>query len=60
MADKVKWLNEYCHKCGCQMNSWDDRLSKTFKVIPTCEKCFCEMYDMDQNEFRAKMEDFGI
>ena len=39
MADKVKWLNENCHKCGGQMNSWDKRLTKTFKVRNTCEKC---------------------
>jgi hypothetical protein len=23
--EKVKWLDEYCHRCGEQMNSWDMR-----------------------------------
>lgn len=55
---KVRWLDEYCHKCGEQMNSWDMRLTKTFKVKNTCEKCFCDIYDMDQERFRSSMEDF--
>ncbi len=24
---KLKWLDEYCNKCGNQINSWDARLS---------------------------------
>ena len=55
---KAKWLNEYCHKCNAQMNSWDKRLTKTFKVLNTCEKCFCEIYDMDKEHFRDQMENF--
>lgn len=55
---KVKWLNEYCHKCNSRMNSWDMRLTKTFKTYNTCEKCFCEIYDMDRDSFRSNMEDF--
>lgn len=58
MARKVRWLDEYCHKCNCQMNSWDMRLTKTFKVHNTCERCFCEIYDMDTESFRNQMEDF--
>lgn len=58
MTNKVKWLDENCHKCGAQMNSWDARLTKTFKVRNTCEKCFCDIYDMDQDQFRSTMEDF--
>lgn len=58
MAKKVKWLDEKCHKCGSQMNSWDMRLTKTFKVFNTCESCFCEIYDMDKESFRDKMENF--
>lgn len=58
MAEKVKWLDEYCHKCGGQMNSWDKRLTKTFKVRNTCEKCFCKIYDMDKEAFRGTMENF--
>ena len=56
MAEQVKWLDEYCEDCGRQMNSWDKRLSKTFKVRNTCEECFCRIYDTDKNYFRSKME----
>lgn len=50
-----------CHKCGGKMNSWDVKLSKAFKTYDTCEKCFCEIYDMDKDDFRARMSRyFGI
>lgn len=55
---RIKCSNEYCLTCNGQMNSWDMRLTKTFKVKNTCEKCFCEIYDMDREVFREKMEDF--
>ena len=55
---KVRLLDEYCHKCGSQMNSWDKRLTNTFKVVDTCERCFCDIYDMDKDAFRKQMEDF--
>lgn len=58
MEKKVKWLNENCSGCGGQMNSWDKRLTKTFKVKNTCENCFCQIYDLDREVFRRKMEDF--
>lgn len=47
-----------CHKCGKQMNTWDVRLTKTFKVFDTCEDCFCDIYDMDKDAFRERMEDY--
>jgi hypothetical protein len=56
--EKVKWLDEYCHRCGEQMNSWDMRLTKTFKVRNTCESCFCRIYDMERDDFRTSMENF--
>ena len=56
--EKVRWVDEYCHKWGGQMNSWDMRLTKTFKSKNTCEKCFCKIYDMDKDSFRDTMEDF--
>ena len=40
------------------MNSWDKRLTNTFKVVNTCERCFCDIYDMDKDAFRKQMEDF--
>lgn len=55
--NRIKTL-EICHKCGRQMDSWDKRLTKTFKVYNTCERCFCRIYDMDQEAFRAQMENF--
>ena len=58
MENKIKLLNEYCNKCGSQMNSWDKRLTNTFKIENTCENCFCKIYDMDKDSFRNAMEDF--
>lgn len=40
------------------MNSWDKRLTNTFKIENTCENCFCKIYDMDKDSFRNAMEDF--
>jgi len=50
--------NECCRSCGRQMNTWDMRLTKTFKVYNTCEDCFCQIYDMSKDAFRARMEDY--
>ncbi len=47
-----------CKKCGTKMNTWDIRLTKTFKTFNTCEKCFCKIYDMDVDTFRKHMEDY--
>lgn len=58
---RVRWLDENCHYCGEQMNTWDMKLTKAFKTHNCCEKCFCKIYDMDQDAFRGRMEDyFGI
>lgn len=40
------------------MNTWDCRLSSTFKTYDTCEECFCSIYGMDKNAFRQRMEDY--
>lgn len=55
---QARRLDEKCNKCGSQMNSWDMRLTKTFKIVNTCENCLCEIYDMDKNSFRQSMEEF--
>ena len=61
MEQKLKWLDETCTTCGHQMNSWDMRLTKCFKVRHTCEACFCEIYDLSEDAFRKTMEDyFGL
>ena len=49
---------EKCQQCGSKMNSWDIRLTKTFKTVNTCESCFCNIYDMDRDAFRNQMKDF--
>lgn len=58
MNETVKWLDEACTSCGGQMNSWDKRLTNTFKVRNTCEKCFCKIYDLETESFRKRMVDF--
>lgn len=59
---KLKWIDEYCHKCGKQLNSWDARCSKALVYkYATCEKCIAEEYGMDVDALRRKMEHyFGI
>lgn len=57
--NKVKWLEETCNNCGCQINSWDKRISKTLAYCyPNCEKCIAEEYDMDVEDLRDRMERF--
>lgn len=59
MPDKVKLLDEYCHVCGEQLNSWDAKCSKalTYKN-KVCEKCIAKEYDINTDAFRSYMEDF--
>ena len=57
--NKVKWLEETCNNCGCQINSWDKRISKTLAYrYPNCEKCIAEEYDMNVEDLRERMERF--
>lgn len=58
MAEKVRWLNKNCYYCGSRMNSWDNRLTKTFKTHDCCEECFCKIYGMKKDAFRKTMEEF--
>jgi len=56
---QLKWLDEYCHVCGKQLNSWDSRCSKALKYKHlTCEKCIAEEYDMEVEAFRKRLENF--
>ena len=60
--DKVKWLNENCHLCGQQINSWDKRCNKAlaYKRV-TCEKCMAKEYDLEIPAFRSRLEHhFGM
>lgn len=54
----MRKTDRFCVDCGEQMNTWDVRLTKTFKVRDTCERCFCRIYDLDQDAFRERMERF--
>lgn len=56
---KVKWLDENCHVCGEQMNSWDARISKALGYRnKVCERCLAVEYDITVEELRDRMEDF--
>ena len=59
---KIKWLDEDCHACGEQINSWDVRISKALAYKNfTCEKCIAVEYGKTVGELRARMEDiFGM
>jgi len=59
---KIKWLDEYCHNCGEQLNSWDARCSKALHYKnAVCEKCIADEYGVDVNELRATFEShFGM
>lgn len=42
---RVRWLEEYCHVCGRQLNSWDARVSKALGYKhKLCERCVAEEY----------------
>lgn len=56
---RVKMLDINCNKCSCQLNSWDERLSKVLAYkTPVCEKCIAEEYDMDVESLRERMENY--
>lgn len=56
---QLKWLDEYCHVCGEQLNSWDSRCSKALKYKNlTCEKCIAKEYDMEVDTLRGRLEHF--
>ncbi len=54
---KVKWVDEYCHSCGEQLNSWDKRCSKALAYKNSvCEKCIAKEYDIEVDSLRSKLE----
>ncbi|HCA28884.1 MAG TPA: hypothetical protein DEP23_04590 [Ruminococcaceae bacterium] len=55
-------LDQYCHCCGKQVNTWDDRCRKALKYQnPICEDCICKEYGLTENELRDTMkEHFGM
>lgn len=57
--ERVKYFDEYCFSCGCQINSWDKKLNKALAYKnPTCESCIAKEYDIEVGALRDKMEDF--
>lgn len=59
---KARWLEEYCHVCGRQLNSWDARVSKALGYRhKICEKCVAYEYNIELDELRSILEHhFGI
>ena len=54
---KGKWLEEYCHICGRQLNTWDKKVAKVLAYKRhICEACIANEYDMDVESLRSRME----
>jgi hypothetical protein len=55
-------LDEHCHKCGWQLNSWDKRCSKALAYKNAhCESCIAQEYDKTPEELRSELEEvFGM
>lgn len=62
MSDKVRMIDEYCCMCGKQLNTWDRKSYKAFKMKPVCENCISkECFDISVDEFRNVMQEyFGL
>ena len=57
--DKLRWLDKNCHVCGCQLNSWDERISKALQYRNTvCEKCVAKEYGYTVEQVRETMEEW--
>lgn len=56
---KGKWLDGTCPVCDGKINSWDQRCSKAlgYNTIH-CEKCICQEYDREVEDFRDYMEGY--
>lgn len=59
---KLTWIDESCHVCGKQLNSWDARCSKALAYRhKTCEACIAKEYDKTPDELRSILEHhFGM
>lgn len=52
-------LDENCHVCGKQLNTWDVRCSKALAYQHnTCESCIANEYDKTPDELRDSLEDY--
>lgn len=59
---KARWLEEYCHVCGRQLNSWDARVSNALGYRhKLCEACIADEYKIELDELRSTLEHhFGM
>jgi predicted ATP-dependent serine protease len=58
-GQQFKLLDQHCHICGHQLNSWDGRCSKALKFKnASCEGCISKAYDMRVKDFRPMMENY--
>ena len=59
---KVRWIDENCIACGNQLNSWDEKLSKTLQYKnKKCEKCIADEYGMTKETLRNTMQElYGL
>ena len=49
---RVRWLEEYCHVCGRQLNSWDAQVSKALGYKhKLCERCVADEYTVVPQQF---------
>ena len=57
---RVHWLDDHCHDCGSQLNSWDVKVSKALGYLKyhCCEKCIAKEYDRTLPELRNVMEEY--
>ena len=59
---KVRWLDENCIECDRQLNSWDEKLSKTLQYRnKKCESCIAKEYGMTTDTLRTTMQElYGL
>ncbi|WP_313413168.1 hypothetical protein [Sedimentibacter sp.] len=56
---KSNLIDKHCNICGKQLNTWDDKCSKTLAYkTSVCEKCIAKEYDISTDELRDKLENF--
>lgn len=57
---RVRWLDEHCHYCGSQLNSWDAKVSKALGYLKyrCCERCIAKEYGRTLPELRNVMEEY--
>lgn len=60
---KVRWLGVKCPRCGRELNSWDEKVSRALGYLKysVCEDCICKEYGSGKDELRLTMSRyFGV